>query len=268
MKARIETLKAEVLELQKKGIQYNILKREAETNRSLYNSLLQRYKEVDIAGGVGTNNVFVVDRASVPISPSEPNVPRSLMLSLVLGLGAGAALALFLELLDDRVRAPEEIEQLSGLSTLGVIPRIESQELFAEAIADPRSPVAEAYRSLATALQFSTDSGLPRSISVTSAGGGEGKSTTVIAIARHFAQMGTQGAFDRCRSAEALTAYKAQIKQCDWPQQLFDRPVPSPRAYPENRPSKSCFHGLWAVATQCCGFAKRNPDSFLDFTWL
>ena len=190
MKARIETLKAEVLDLQKKGIQYNVLKREAETNRSLYNSLLQRYKEVDIAGGVGTNNVFVVDRAAVPGSPSEPNVPRSLMLSLALGLGAGAALALFLELLDDRVRAPEEIEQLSGLSTLGAIPRIESQELFAEAIADPRSAVAEAYRSLATALQFSTGSGLPRSISVTSTGAGEGKSTTAIAISRHFAQMG------------------------------------------------------------------------------
>ena len=126
MKERIETLKAEVFDLQKKGIQNNILKREAETNRGLYNSLLQRYKEVDIAGGVGTNNVFVVDRAVAPGAPSEPNVPRSLMLSLVLGLGTGAGLALFLELLDDRVRAPEEIEQLSGLSTLGIIPCIES----------------------------------------------------------------------------------------------------------------------------------------------
>ena len=189
MKARIETLKAEVLDLQKKGIQYNILKREAESNRGIYNSLLQRYKEVDIAGGVGTNNIFVVDRAAVPIYPSEPNVPRSLILSLALGLGTGVGLALFLELLDDRVRAPEEIEQLFGLATLGVIPRIESQEM-AEAIGDPRSALAESYRSLATALQFSTNSGLPRSISVTSAGPGEGKSTTVVAIARHFAQMG------------------------------------------------------------------------------
>ena len=190
MKARIETLKAEVLDLQKKGIQYNILKREADTNRGLYNSLLQRYKEVDIAGGVGTNNVFVVDRAALPGAPSEPNVPRSLMLSLAMGLGAGVGLALFLELFDDRVRAPEEIEQLCGLSTLGIIPRMESGERLDEALSDPRSPLAEAHRSLGTALQFSTSSGLPRSISVTSAGPGEGKSTTVLAIARHFARMG------------------------------------------------------------------------------
>jgi capsular exopolysaccharide synthesis family protein len=190
MKARIETLKGEALDLQKKGIQYNMLKREAETNRGLYNSLLQRYKEVDIAGGVGTNNIFVVDRAVVPGAPSEPNVPRAFMLSLALGLGTGVGIALFLELLDDRVRAPEEVEQLFGLATLGVIPRIESQEMLAEAIGDPRSALAESYRSLATALQFSTSSGLPRSISVTSAGPGEGKSTTAIAIARHFAQMG------------------------------------------------------------------------------
>lgn len=189
MKARIETLKAEVLDLQKKGIQHNVLKREAESNRGIYNSLLQRYKEVDIAGGVGTNNIFVVDRAAVPIYPSEPNVPRALILSIALGLGTGVGLALFLELLDDRVRAPEEVEQLFGLATLGVIPRIASQEM-AEAIGDPRSALVKSYRSLATALQFATNSGLPRSISVTSTGPSEGKSTTAVAIARHFAQMG------------------------------------------------------------------------------
>ena len=89
MKARIETLRDEVLDLQKKGIQYNILKREVETNRGLYNSLLQRYKEVDIAGGVGTNNIFIVDRAMLPGSPSEPKVSRALMLSLALVWGWG-----------------------------------------------------------------------------------------------------------------------------------------------------------------------------------
>ena len=189
MRARIETLKAEVLDLQKKGIQYNILKREAETNRSLYNSLLQRYKEVDIAGGVGTNNVFVVDRAVVPISPSEPNVPRSLMLSLALGLGASAALALFLELLDDRVRAPKKSNNSPDF------PHLASYRAFVPGTvrrSDSESAVAGC-RGLPLAghgFAVLNQSGLPRSISVTSAGAGEGKSTTVIAIARHFAQMG------------------------------------------------------------------------------
>ncbi len=190
MKARIETLREAVLDLQKKSIQFNVLKREVETNRGLYNSLLQRFKEVDIAGGVGTSNVFIVDRATPPGGPSEPNIPRFVVIALALGLGLGVALALVLEMLDDRVRAPEEMEQLSGLVTLGIIPRAEGDFFAGEALSDPRSPISEAYRSFATALQFSTEGGLPRSLAITSAGPGEGKSTTVLAIARHFAQMG------------------------------------------------------------------------------
>ena len=190
MKARIETLREEVLSLQKKGIQYNILKREVETNRGLYNSLLQRFKEVDVAGGSATNNIFIVDRAVQPHAPTEPNIPRSLILSLALGLGSGVGCAFLLELLDDRVRAPEEVEQMSGLATLGIIPRVEFVEESMAALRDPRSALSEAYRSFATALQFSTESGLPRSIAVISAGPGEGKSTTALAVSRHFAQMG------------------------------------------------------------------------------
>jgi polysaccharide biosynthesis transport protein len=190
MKIRMDKLKDDVLDLQKKSIQYNVLKHEVETNRGLYNSLLQRFKEVDIAGGVGTSNVFIVDRAVTPGRPSEPNIPRFFAIGLALGFGLGAGLALMFELLDDRVRAPEEMEQLSGLATLGIIPRAEQDSQPGEALTDPRSPISEAYRSFATALQFSTETGLPRSISVTSAGPGEGKSTTVLAIARHFAQMG------------------------------------------------------------------------------
>jgi capsular exopolysaccharide synthesis family protein len=189
MKARIETLREEVLNLQKKGIQYNVLKREVDTNRGLYNSLLQRYKEVDIAGGIGTSNVFIVERAALASVPSEPNIPRYLIIALAMGFGLGVTCAIILEMLDDRVRAPEEMEKISGLATLGIIPRAEEGQA-AVALADPRSAVSEAYRSFATALQFSTETGLPRSIAVTSAGPGEGKSTTVLAIARHFAQMG------------------------------------------------------------------------------
>ncbi len=188
MKARIEVLKSEVLDLQKKNIQYNILKRDADTYRGLYNSLLQRYKEVDIAGGVGSNNIFVVDKAQRPGAPAEPNIPKILMLSFAMGLGAGIGISLLLELLDDKIRAPDELEQLTRLPTLGVIPNTELQ--VHEVLNDPKSGVAEAYRSMAVALQFSTGSGLPRSISVTSAGAAEGKSTTALAIALFFAQSG------------------------------------------------------------------------------
>ena len=159
MKARIETLREEVLNLQKKGIQYNVLKREVDTNRGLYNSLLQRYKEVDIAGGIGTSNVFIVEHAALASVPSEPNIPRHLIIALAMGFGLGVTCAIILEMLDDRIRAPEEMEQISGLATLGIIPLPEGQT--GDALTDPRSAISEAYRSFATALQFSTSLACP-----------------------------------------------------------------------------------------------------------
>jgi polysaccharide biosynthesis transport protein len=190
MRKRIDTLKEEALDLQKRSIQYNILKREADTNRSLYDGLLQRYKEVDVAGGVGANNVFVVDKAEVPGAPSSPLVTQALLMSLALGLGAGVAAALVLERLDDTIKTADEIGRVSGLATIGIIPKIAGNTSVEEELADPRSGLSEAYRSLCTALQFSTESGLPKSLVVTSAGPSEGKSITSLAIARHFATMG------------------------------------------------------------------------------
>ena len=120
MQKQIETLQQEVLDLQKRSIQYNILKREVDTNRSLYEGLLQRYKEVDVASGVGANNVFVVDRARLPVGPSSPDLSRAPARSpLGLGLGAGLAAAYMLERFDDKIRVAGELELVSGLATLG-----------------------------------------------------------------------------------------------------------------------------------------------------
>ena len=188
MKSQIGILKLQVLDLQKRLIQYNILKREADTNRSLYDGLLQRFKEVDIAGGVGANNVFVVDKATWPDAPSSPVMSRALLISLMLGLAAALGLAFLLERLDDTLRSPEEVERALGYAMLGVIPKVRG-DLEAQ-LADPRSHLSEAYRSLCTALQFSTEQGLPKTLLVTSAGAGEGKSTTSMALARHFATIG------------------------------------------------------------------------------
>ena len=187
MEKRVETLKQDVLDLQKRSIQYNILKREVDTNRDLYTSLLQRYKEVDVASGVGANNVFVVDRAGLPGGPSSPDLLRALLKSLAIGLGLGLGAAYLLERLDNKVRSVEQLELASGLTTLGVIPYVGNVEAQIE---DPRSALNEAFRSLCTALQFATDQGLPKTITITSAGPGEGKSLTSIAVAKHFASLG------------------------------------------------------------------------------
>lgn len=190
MKSQIETLRSEVLDLQKRSIRYNILKREVDTNRLLYENLLQRYKEVDVASGAGSNNVFVVERAQLPAVPSSPIMSRNLFFSLLLGVIAAGAVVFVLERLDDTVGSSEELERVTGLPTLGLIPQVGDDKELEQELADLRSGVSEAYRSLCTALHFATDSGLPKNLLVTSSAMGEGKSTTALAIARHFATLG------------------------------------------------------------------------------
>jgi len=199
---RIETLKVDALDLRDRSIQYNILQREVDTNRSLYDGLLQQYKEVGVTGAIGTNNVSVIDRAERPKSPSSPKLLLNLSLAVFFGLLASAATIAVREFLDDTFKVPEEIEEALGLTVLGVIPLAsrdaeKSREkpgysVATEVIGDPLSPMAEAYRSLRTSLQFSTATGVPKTLLVTSSQPGEGKSTTSVCIAANFAQLGMQ----------------------------------------------------------------------------
>ena len=190
MRAHVDHLRDDLLDMQKRSVRYNILKREVETNRNLYNGLLQRYKEVDVASGVGANNVFIVDRATVPNYRSSPNITRWLLFSMLLGLGLGGAIAWLIERFDDTLKSADEMEAVTGLPTLGLIPKVASDTTVESELADPRSALSESYRSLSTALQFSTSNGLPSSILMTSAGPSEGKSHTALTIARHFANIG------------------------------------------------------------------------------
>ena len=191
--AKLKESKQTVLGGQDSSFQYNLLKREVDTNRQLYDSLLQRYKEIGVAGGVGINNITVVDKAKVPKFPFKPNLMRSLLIAIFLGLAAGIALAFLLEHLDDTIKAPEDMEKLLGLPVLGVIPATrvaDGTELALAENADPRSPFAEAHRSLRTTLQFSTPEGMPKVLLVTSTSVGEGKSTTALSLATHITQTG------------------------------------------------------------------------------
>jgi succinoglycan biosynthesis transport protein ExoP len=139
---------------------------------------------------VTANNVFVVDKATWPGSPSSPKVTRALLVSLGLGLMAAFGTAFVLDRLDESLRSPEDVERALGFATLGIIPKIRSGVSLDVELADPRSHVSEAYRSLCTSLQLSTESGLPKTLLVTSAGPAEGKSTTCATLARHFANIG------------------------------------------------------------------------------
>ena len=190
LQGRVAALKGSVLNLRGRSIQYNILQREVDTNRSLYDALLQRYKEVGVAGGIGTSPVSIVDRAEVPGSPYRPNLLFNLLLGFGIGLAAGLAAAIVLEFLYDTIKTRDDVRQKLGLACLGAIPKTSGQESFIEELKDPSSIVSEAYSAVVTSLRFSTEEGLPKAIVVTSTRSGEGKSSTALAVAQNFARRG------------------------------------------------------------------------------
>ena len=196
VKAKLDGAKKDVLDLQDRSVRYSILKREVDTNRSLYDGLLQRLKEVGVAAGVGTNNISIVDPAVTPAGPFKPNLALNLQVAAVLGLLLGIGLAFFLDYLDDTMQHPEEMERVAHLPVLGVVPLVKlrrGQAATAPALLshfEARSAFAEAYRSVRTALQFSTREGAPRQLVVTSTTAKEGKSTTALSLAINFAQAG------------------------------------------------------------------------------
>ncbi|MEP7068484.1 MAG: polysaccharide biosynthesis tyrosine autokinase, partial [Usitatibacter sp.] len=174
---------------------YSILKREVDTNRTLYDGLLQRLKEIGVAGGVGINNISVVDKARVPAYPFKPDLGRNVTMGLAIGLIIGLLVAWLLEHLDDSIRFADDVERETGAAVLGVVPKLKTTESSRRGIAlgphlDPTSAFSESYRSVRTALQFSTSSGAPRRLVVTSSSKNEGKSTSALALAINFAQMG------------------------------------------------------------------------------
>jgi capsular exopolysaccharide synthesis family protein len=161
-----------------------------DTNRTLYDGLLQRYKEVGVAGGVAATNISIVDRAVPPIKPSQPKPLIDMALAAAIGLGLGVVLALLRDALDQAVRTPFDIESDLDLPMIGAAPPLKRGVTPAQALADNRSALAEAYQSLRSALQFSTANGFPKTLLITSPWPGGGKSTTAAALARNVARLG------------------------------------------------------------------------------
>jgi polysaccharide biosynthesis transport protein len=189
LKAQVDQLKGSSLAEQDKMVRYNLLARDADTNRSLYESLLQRYKELTASAGISASNIAIIDRAAVPIKPSAPKIIQYLAVGLVLGVLLAAAAVTVRHQMDDAVHIPEDVGNKLHIPLLGVIPTETAMGLF-EALADPKSRVSEGYSSLRSSLLFSTADGIPRSIGVTSSQPAEGKSTTALALAQSIAKLG------------------------------------------------------------------------------
>ncbi|WP_404480176.1 GumC family protein [Novosphingobium sp. BL-52-GroH] len=186
---RVNKLRNEALDEQDRGVQYSVLKRVADTNRALYESLLSRYNQISATAGAASNNITLVDRAEVPRSPDSPKLFINLLLSFVLGLVIAAVAVFLREIFDDAIRTPQDVERKLGMPLLGLIPMMKDGDL-GEKIADRRSGVSEAYRSLVTNLRYSTATGLPQVMAITSSREAEGKSTTARTIARDVATLG------------------------------------------------------------------------------
>lgn len=182
LRARVEGLKSGMIDLRRRSIQYNIFQREVDTNRQLYDGLLQRYKEIGLAGGVGSNNILIVDKALLPETPSFPNPIVNMLLALIAGTFLGGLLAFVLDQMDDSINDPAQVSNALGVPNLGTIPRIGAEEPT-ETLMDPKSELNDAYLSLRTTLQYATSTGVPKTLVVTSTRASEGKSTTAYAIA-------------------------------------------------------------------------------------
>ena len=190
LRGQVNQLRGSVLDLRGRSIQYNILQRDVDTNRGLYDALLQRYKQVGVAGGVGTSPVSVVDRAQVPGGPYKPNLQTNLLIGLLIGLVGGLAIALVSEFLHDTVKTRDDVRTKLMLACLGVIPKRTGAGTIVDELKDVSSVATESYSAVLAALRFSTEQGAPRTLLLTSTMASEGKSSSALALAQNYARRG------------------------------------------------------------------------------
>jgi len=212
LKQALDEQKNQVNQTAEKLVQYSILKREADTNKQLYDGMLQKLKEAGITAGLRSSNIRVVDPALIPAGPSRPNKTRNVLLSILVGLVGGIGLALLREYLDNTVKTPDDIETLAHLPSLAVVPALSSANgkrrgrfsklLRAPAVASrdgraelishnmPQSQMSEAFRALRTSLLLSQADHPPQVILMTSSLPREGKTTAAVNLAVTLAQLG------------------------------------------------------------------------------
>jgi succinoglycan biosynthesis transport protein ExoP len=184
----LDAAKAEALDLQRRGVQYDSLKRELEAGKEVLNSLLARHEQADVAQELESSNLRVADPATVPRGAVRPRRLLDLLIGLLLGGGLSVGLALLRDHLDDTLRAPDDVRLGLGVPLLTAIPPRRGPA--APSVHDGEGPFREGYRLLRTALAHSWPDPAPRVILVTSTAPGEGKTLTSINLALALASAG------------------------------------------------------------------------------
>ena len=177
----LEAQKGAAMTLSRKNVSYTVLEREAQSNRQVYESLLQRQKELQVLASSRGNNVRLVDEAEVPRAPFVPNMNRSLTMATLAGLALALALVGGLTYLDDTVKTPEDVAQKLQVPFLGMVPKVPGGTTLLSG--EVPHTFGEAFRSLRTALAFSNGAASGRVIVVTSSQPLEGKTTTASNLA-------------------------------------------------------------------------------------
>lgn len=190
--AALEQQKRDALALNRKGIDYGALQRDAATNRQVFESLLQRAKETGISSELKTSNIRVVDPAETPQRPASPNVPVDLLFALLGGGTLAVGAAFFFEYLDNRIKSPEEIRAHLGLPFLGMVPALFERAGAGDPLMNDGVPpsFAEAFRAIRTNVLFSSAADGPKTLVVTSTGPSEGKTLVSANLAVALAQTG------------------------------------------------------------------------------
>ncbi|RUU31321.1 polysaccharide biosynthesis tyrosine autokinase [Mesorhizobium sp. M6A.T.Ce.TU.016.01.1.1] len=191
LKSKLAEMEMQQVIFNDKNIKYTILKREVDSNRSQYDSLITKLNEVGVSSELKSQSAAIVDFAAQPGSPYSPRLTISLAIALFLFMALSASIIYIIELLNNTFTNPEQVEKELGLAMLGILPLVDDRELIAS-IADQKSGLSEAYRSLRTSLQFSGAEGAPRSLLVTSSEPSEGKSTTSFKLGQDFAALGAR----------------------------------------------------------------------------
>jgi len=205
LQSSFDKQKGEAYKLNEDAIQYAILRRDVESSRDLYEGLLKKLKEAGVMAGLKSSNINIIDQASIPVEPIEPNIPLNISLGLMGGLLGGVATAFIVENMDNSIRTPQDIETYCGLPSLGVIPSVvlnarstgkaldqpgSSRLTLPVTMEQRNSGIAEAFRALRTSLLLSSPGAPPQVIMVTSAMMQEGKSFTALNLAVVLAQTG------------------------------------------------------------------------------
>lgn len=195
-KVRIETDR--LLELNETMIEYNVLKREVESNKQVYEALLGRAKETALSEELKTSQIRIVDPADVPRAPFKPKKGQNFILSCILGALLGVGAALFLEYLDSTIKTAEDIDLYVKLPFLGYVPSAQkdahsNKEMDLICNQQSGTRIAEAFRSIRTSVIFSSPEDRPlKTILVTSTIPQEGKSSITMNLATVFAQKDEQ----------------------------------------------------------------------------